>query len=66
MLALGASLSVAQYVLKAGWGFATDAHVTLNTSYYGHEARNAEAFLITEEGMGNLLINVRKCYCLSF
>ena len=70
MLAIGVSVNVAQafyqHVLKAGWGFAIDANVTLNTSYYGHGADQAGAFLITEEGMGTWLFHRRQCYCLSF
>jgi len=42
--------------LEAGWGFAIDENVTLNTGFYGYLLTGAKAFLITEEGIGNAII----------
>ena len=38
------------------WGFAIDATVTLDEDYYGHKNNDAVAWIVTEEGIGNVKI----------
>jgi hypothetical protein len=48
MMTYTAAQAFKKYVLEAGWGFAIDANVKLNTNRYGYSLIIAKAFLITE------------------